>query len=380
MEIYVYTRYFLPDLNYIMSEGTKKAIHGLCSGLAACGVNVTLLCEGDSDFTHLMPQGYLIRCFLQRKQQRTLRLPKALRNFINQNLNEHTPIILNGIFQPKIYSLSRFLHKLNVPYVYAPHDPYHSSIFSKNSYLKWPYWFLCEQKLLQQASAIQVLDPSHEIYLRDLRIKAPVVAVPNGFSEDDILDEELLCWSNGSPPKLFFLGRLDAHNKGLDLLLRAFAEVVQKNLAELTLQGVDKGDKAFLEKLAKDLGLEEKVTFLEPDYKASASSLIRAYDIFCLPSRFEGFGLSALEAMLCARVLLISEIAGISSYIRDSECGVVIEPSISSIKEGLISLIAKRNQWQEMGFSGRRYAIENLSWKKIASDLLEQYRSLAIIN
>ena len=45
------------------------------------------------------------------------------------------------------------------------------------------------------------------------------------------------------------------------------------------------------------------------------------HDLFVLPSRFEGFGLSALEAMLAARPVLVSDVAGLAPHIRERTPG-----------------------------------------------------------
>ena len=46
------------------------------------------------------------------------------------------------------------------------------------------------------------------------------------------------------------------------------------------------------------------------------------------------------------------------------------------IEAGLLSVMQCRPRWREMGLRGRRYAIENLQWKNIASNVLEQYARL----
>jgi glycosyltransferase involved in cell wall biosynthesis len=272
--------------------------------------------------------------------------------------------------------MSRLLKKYGVPYIAFPLDPYHPSIFEKNSHLKWPYWYLLEQHMLRQATAIQVLDISHTQWLRRLGIETPVIAIPCGFFLKDVHPESSLHWQEDGMVKLFFLGRLDAHNKGLDLLLEVFAQLVEVTDVQLVLQGPDWGDRKSLEQKAAKFSLSRKVSFLEPDYDKSPSSLIANYDIFCLPSRFEGFGQSALEAMLAGRVLLVSEVAGIAPHVKASGCGVVVAPEVSAIKEGLMELLQRRSEWQEMGLGGRRYALEHLAWKSIAHKALEQYRQL----
>ncbi|MNC85551.1 D-inositol-3-phosphate glycosyltransferase [compost metagenome] len=123
--------------------------------------------------------------------------------------------------------------------------------------------------------------------------------------------------------------------------------------------------------------ISSKVAFRAPDYRRSSPRIIADHDVFCLPSRFEGFGLAALESMLAARVLLVSEIAGIARHVRASDCGVVVKPTTASVAEGLAALLQRRSEWREMGLRGRRYALANLQWKNIAASALRHYERLA---
>ncbi len=230
--------------------------------------------------------------------------------------------------------------------------------------------------MLRQAIAIQVLDIRHAEFLHSLRVNTPVLEVPNGFSTNDLNSEGALQWREKGTVRMFFLGRLDAYNKGLDILLDTFDQLNENLDCQLTIQGPDWGDKKELQVKASKIRLSEKISFLEPDFDTPATSIIANYDIFCITSRFEGFSLSALEAMLVSRVLLVSEVAGIAPHVRKSGCGVVVKAEISSIKAGIIELLECRSQWREMGLRGRQYVLENLHWHKIASRALEQYKSL----
>ena len=87
--------------------------------------------------------------------------------------------------------------------------------------------------------------------------------------------------------------------------------------------------------------------------------------MFCLPSRFEGFGLAALEAMLAARVLLVSERAGIARHVAASGCGVAVAPTVEGVREGLDRLLRRREHWREMGLAGRRHALRHLRWLRL---------------
>jgi glycosyltransferase involved in cell wall biosynthesis len=290
--------------------------------------------------------------------------------------SERCLFVLNGIFHPSVYAVSRALRKHALPYVMAPHDPYHPTIFQKNAHFKWIYWYLVERKMLKKACAVQVLDQRHGELLRRLHVDTPVFEVPNGFSPDDIVPESTLEWNHNGVPEFLFLGRIDSYNKGLDILLNALAQLTEIPEWRLTFQGPDWGDRAGLKEQAQRLQLADRVTFLDPDFATSPAALIAKYDIFCVTSRFEGFSLSALEAMLAGRILLISEIAGIAPHVEASGCGVVVEPEPAPIKAGLLELLKRREQWKEMGLRGRKYALDRLHWTPIAAQALKEYERL----
>ncbi|MGB2661156.1 MAG: glycosyltransferase [Candidatus Omnitrophota bacterium] len=375
MKIYIYTASYPTDINRIKSEGTKKAIHILASGLVLCGAEAIVLCEGDRSDSTIMPEGYLIQCFYNpRPGVRKFNIASGLKVFLKNHISKKDILILSGIMQPKIYALSVFLKENMVPYVAWPHDPYAPYFFKKNAHLKWIYWFLFEKKMLQNGRAVQVLDSEHVTFLRSLGIKTPTIAVPNGFLPGEVCPETMLEWDEGgeSVPKIFYMGRL-TYSKGLDLLIDSFAQVIKTNDARLIIQGRDQGIKRYLLKKITSNFISNKVSFLKPDYDIPTPLIIKNYDILCLPSRFEGFGLVALEAMLAGRVVLVTSISGIASHVKASGCGVVVNSEVSAIASGLTELLRRRSEWKEMGLKGRRYALEYLNPKKIASTALAHY-------
>ena len=249
-------------------------------------------------------------------------------------------VVLDGVFHPSVYAVSHWLRKNGVPYVAAPHDPYHPSIFRKNAHVKWPYWYLRERPMLRAAAAVQVLDGRHGAFLKRLRVRTEVFETPNGFLPAEVPPEQSLRWGGGGVPRLVFMGRLDAFNKGLDLLLEAFARLPVSD-ATLAVRGPDAGDAARLGHLARSLGVSGRVDFPGPDFTRSGPGILADYDVFCLPSRFEGFGLAALEAMLAGRPLVVSDVAGIAPHVRASGCGVVVEPDVASVVSGIQTVLSR---------------------------------------
>jgi glycosyltransferase involved in cell wall biosynthesis len=376
MRIHLYLREF-PALGDRLISGMIKAVHGLAAGFAANGGRVTVLCEGHATSRVESASGYEILCFAQDGARGSSQsIPSGLRDYLVRRHDDLGVVVLNSVFNPSVYLVSRVVSRLGVPYIVAPHDPYHPSIFGTNRHLKWPYWYLRERPMLRQARAVQVLDLRHAEWLRALGIHTPVIEVLNGYAPEDVLPQEQLEWRAGGPARLLYLGRIDSHNKGLDVLLDAFAQLSREADVELTLQGPDWGDRHSMERRAQRLGLGGKVRFRDPDFDLAAARITAEYDLFCLPSRFEGFGLSALEAMLSGRVLLISDIAGIAPHVRAAGNGVIVAPDVSHVKAGLCDLLARRAEWREMGMRGREYALAHLRWDRIALETMRAYEML----
>jgi glycosyltransferase involved in cell wall biosynthesis len=189
-----------------------------------------------------------------------------------------------------------------------------------------------------------------------------------------VVPESSLEWRSSGIPRIYFLGRFDTYNKGLDLLVASIAQILKAHPVQLTLQGPEWGDREALKAQVQTLGIQDHVTFLEPDYQNSPAALALKYDIFTVPSRFEGFSLSALEAMLAGRVIVISEVAGLAPHVEASEAGLVVQPTVESIVSALLQLLECRDRWPDMGRSGRSYALNELQWKKIAQSALMDYQ------
>lgn len=374
MKIDLYLSNF-PASGQGLNDGAVKYVHGFASGLTACGAEVTVLCEGVGESSLRSPSGYGIRSFPRFKFGLSRQICPGLAAYVKQQQKESL-FVLNGMFSPKVYLLSRLLKNERIPYIVSPLDPYHPSIFDSKFYLKWPYWYLFERPMLRRADAIQVLDARHTEWLRSRGIRSKTIATPCGFSVDEVKRPPAPQNSQSDVIKLFFLGRMDSHNKGLDILIDAFATLPKERSYHLYMQGPDKGDKAMLKSKVADMGIAAKVTFLEPDYTASPQSLISKYDIVCVPSRFEGFSQVILEAMLAARTVLVSEVAGIAPHVLASDCGVVVRPKISAIAEGILRLSERRSEWGDMGLRGRWYVIKNFDWTHIAGRAIEQYKLL----
>lgn len=376
VNIFLYLKHF-PSDGGPLRVGTSKAVHGLAAGLAACGASVSVLCEGDRRVSFRAPAGYQVQCFPNTSPYRSFEVTRPLREFVQSTMDRASLVVLNGIFHPAVCGLARYLRQSGIRYVMAPHGAYDKPLFRRNAHLKWPFWFAFEKPALRNALAIQVLDERQDEWTVRRGIKTPSVEVPNGFAAEDVYPASDLSWRQSGAIRLLYWGRMHTQQKGLDLLLPAVAEASRSLPLELTLQGPDwHGERASLIRQAARLGIDTCTRFLEPDFETPPPRVMAGYDIVCMPSRYEGFGLAALEAMLAGRPLLVGAPAGIAKHVQASGCGVVVRPEADAIEQGLAELARRRAEWQDMGRRGREYALRNLNWNAIARAALERYGTL----
>lgn len=88
---------------------------------------------------------------------------------------------------------------------------------------------------------------------------------------------------------------------------------------------------------------------------------------------------ATLEAVVVGKPVIVSEQTGITSVLRNAECGYLVQPNPASICAGLVRAIETRDQWRSMGERGRAFAHQHLTWGKVAeqaSHALERILSL----
>ncbi|GGA44426.1 glycosyltransferase family 4 protein [Paenibacillus physcomitrellae] len=112
--------------------------------------------------------------------------------------------------------------------------------------------------------------------------------------------------------------------KGLDILLRACAELKQKGLPFVLHLIGDGPSRTELENMAQSLGIYEETIFY--GYTLHPEEFMPFFDIFVLPSRAEAFGSVFAEAALCCLALVGSEVGGIPEQIENGVNGLLVPP------------------------------------------------------
>jgi glycosyltransferase involved in cell wall biosynthesis len=122
---------------------------------------------------------------------------------------------------------------------------------------------------------------------------------------------------------LLALGSLN-RRKGFDVLIESLATLAQRDQHPQLWIGGDGPEKNALLMLTQERGLENHVRFLGQSDQVAA--LLQVADVVVMPSRAEGLGIAALEAMAAGRPLIASRVGGLAESIIHEQSGLLVPP------------------------------------------------------
>lgn len=159
---------------------------------------------------------------------------------------------------------------------------------------------------------------------------------------------EYVPWpGEGETVRFAFVGRLEPV-KNLGSLLSAFAEEKWHSRSwTLTVYGSGP-DRNMLEQLVKQLSLEQRVQFA--GYVNDLAAVWANHHVLLMPSRFEGVPLAMIEAMLCGRPVLATNVGGIADWLEEGRNGFLTPaPTPEAIGTALERLWQRRDELEQFG-------------------------------
>jgi D-inositol-3-phosphate glycosyltransferase len=186
---------------------------------------------------------------------------------------------------------------------------------------------------------------------------------------------------------ILFAGRIDPI-KGIDVLLKAMSIVKDHgdtaDAIRLLVIGGDGNHPLYprnsemhkLRQLTTRLDLGDMVAFLGPQKQELLPFFYAAAEMCVLPSRYESFGMVALEAMACGRPVIASHVGGLPSFIQDKATGFLVPGGNETLlAEKILTLLNDAPLRTRMGKEARQKAKE-FSWQKIARQMISLYTVL----
>jgi glycosyltransferase involved in cell wall biosynthesis len=189
-------------------------------------------------------------------------------------------------------------------------DPY----YKKHLFLKPIYWLVFKFLLFFVDVPVFVSKDNSE-YARKIKLAKKGVVIYNGIPGPEFFDREKA--RNFFEEKLKIdlkdkfivgsIGRLD-YQKNYEFLINIFPKILKIKEKSICLIIGDGSERKKLENLIKNLNLEDKV-FLLGEIK-NASQYLKGFDLFILPSRYEGLSITLIEALFAEIPIIASDVGG----------------------------------------------------------------------
>ncbi len=240
---------------------------------------------------------------------------------------------------------------------------------------------MCDQVIATTEPQAELLLKHYDLLDRRLTV------VPPGINEDrfsPVRKEESLKLQEKygmQPHDVLTLGRM-AHNKGYDLLLQALPVLFElvpdaRLVAAIGGEGAeqDKLGIAKLKRQAKDLGIAQKIKWVNYVPDEDLSNYYRAAAVFAMPSRYEPFGMVAIEAMACGTPTVVTVHGGLVDLIGFGQHALYADPNRPAEWGALLAMpMLYPGLALQLSVEGARFARRNFGWTGIAK------KQLAVFN
>jgi glycosyltransferase involved in cell wall biosynthesis len=289
---------------------------------------------------------------------------------LSLDLNRHPQRLLAG--DPHVVHVMGgpggvlLLRSLGVPVVYTANHTYRQA-HAVGRLRRLPS--LLERRAYARAAAVLPISPSTADAVRALGVPRPRIEVVAPGVDVERLDrgEQLR-----QPGRLLFVGRLEPH-KGPLLAVVAMAQLARtRPEVRGVVIGTGSQDSAVRAAAAASGGAVEMLGPLDDD--ALAAEYARA-DLVLIPSRYEGLGLVALEAMAAGAVVIAGDVDGLRDAVGDR--GLLVSPSDgSALAAASAALLDDRQRRDELASRARDHVRRHHSWDAVAARVEAVYRKV----
>ena len=284
---------------------------------------------------------------------------------------------------------------LNIPFVITFHAlGYVRQIYQGKSDKFPPERIQIEKQIVQKADAVIAECPQDKSDLIEY-YNAPVEKIsiiPCGFSAKEFypVNREIACTLLGLQTDekiLLQLGRM-VPRKGVDNVVRALGCLKETGTPyRLIVVGGETDDPnpmacpeiARLQRIAREEGVENKVTFVGRKNREILKYYYCAADVFISTPWYEPFGITPLEAMACGTPVIGSNVGGIKYSVIDGKTGFLVPPNDpEALAEKVFLLTSNPALLLQMKKASKQRVKENFTWQKVASLVADLYQHIQV--
>jgi glycosyltransferase involved in cell wall biosynthesis len=178
------------------------------------------------------------------------------------------------------------------------------------------------------------------------------------------------------PGMILFVGNSEDRNKGAKFLIEA-VRILKDRGVEFHLVFKDRLDAEMAPKLAEQLGVRDRMTFVGRLPVEELASLYNQAEVLVSPSVYEGFGLPAAEANACGVPVVATTAGAFPEVIADGVTGILVPPGRPEpLADAIESLLRDPAKRASMGEAGTNRIREHFSWRVTAEKTLALYEDV----
>jgi phosphatidylinositol alpha-1,6-mannosyltransferase len=217
------------------------------------------------------------------------------------------------------------------------------------------------------------------------------VFIPNGINIDELVvpasrtDMEKILGIDLSNKKVILrIARFVPH-KGVEWFIRNVMPKLPENYFFVAVGGIVSNNAAgnenvfpACEKAIAELGLEKRAQVIGDIPERDKLILLNCADLYIspniqVPGSMEGFGITAIEAGACGRVVLASDLEGLKDAIHEGQNGFLVEPANAEAYVKKINELLSDDDFREkFGKKAQQFVIDNFSWEGISKNYLAE--------
>ena len=361
--------------------GGISAARSMCAALAERGHDVALYATEEKGWREAQATSFQVRAFPMEFAPLAISFGfvKALKILKNIDL-----VHIHQLYRFPQSAAAWFCRRHGIPYCIQPHGALEPVLFHKRERrtTKRLWETLIENRNLRHASGLIYTAEGERDAVDFLHLAPPAFIVPNGIdlsafdpaasgfrARHGLEGRELIAW----------MGRL-VPVKGLDILLKAFAEVARlRPQAMLALIGPDtEGYGAVLRQLIAEFSIAPgQVLFTGMLQGQEKLAALNEADLFVMPSYTENFALAAVEAMSMGRPVIVSSGVKIAPAIAQAGAGLVVALEVDELRAAITSLLDDTPSRRRMGEAARRLAARYI-WPAVVGQLESAYRAMIL--
>lgn len=179
--------------------------------------------------------------------------------------------------------------------------------------------------------------------------------------------------AGGKSLRVGLVGRL-APEKGVDLFLRAVAQIADRFPTTQFVVAGDGPDRASLEVLLGELGLQNRAALV--GRQADMPRFLASLDLLVSASRHEGLPIALLEGMASGLPILATRVGAIERIVSNGKTGLLVAPEDSgALADGIARLLDRAEEREAMGVAALQRVQEHFSARRMMNDNLAVYEA-----